>query len=164
MEQFSIPSVGGIIEGELDGTRCILTQTRMKADEQRDNGLIEIPAGKIRAFESIFDTLKREIKEETGLDVVEIHGESSSVVYKGNSYEVVNFMPFSCSQNLIGDYPIMVFVFICKVKGELLPFSDESQNYKWTPIAEVKRIVKDSPQSLYPMHVDTLKKYIYSHE
>jgi len=164
MEQFSIPAVGGIIEGELDGTRCILTQTRMKADTQRDNGLIEIPAGKIRAFESIFDTLKREIKEETGLDVVEIHGESSSVVYNGNSYEVVNFMPFSCSQNLIGDYPIMVFVFICKVNGELLPFSDEARNYKWMPIAEVKRIVEDSPQSLYPMHIDTLKKYIYSCE
>ncbi|MCL2570784.1 MAG: NUDIX domain-containing protein [Defluviitaleaceae bacterium] len=164
MERFSIPAVGGIIEGELDGTRCILTQTRMKADAQHDNGLIEIPAGKIRAFESIFDTLKREIKEETGLEVVEVQGENATTIYEGNSYKVVNFMPFSCSQNLIGDYPIMVFVFICKVKGELLPFSDEAQNYKWIPIAEVKRIVENSPQSLYPMHVDTLKKYIYSRE
>ena len=161
MEQFAIPGAGGIIEKEINGIKNILMQTRMKSDMPYENGLLEIPAGKIRAFENIFDTLKREIKEETGLDVVEILGENSSTIYEGNSYKVLNFMPFSCSQNLIGDYPIMVFVFICKVEGELLPFSDESQNYKWTPITEIKRIIENSPQSLYPMHVDTLRKYVY---
>ena len=160
MEQFSIPGVGGIIERDINGIKNILMQTRIKANAPFENGLIEIPAGKIRAFECIFDTLKREIKEETGLEVVEIKGENASAIYESNSYKVVNFMPFSCSQNLIGDYPIMVFVFICKVKGELLPFSDESQDYKWISLAQLKQIVEDSPQSLYPMHVDTLKKYI----
>ena len=164
MEQFSIPGVGGIIEKDINGIKNILMQTRIKSNMPCENGLIEIPAGKIRAFECIFDTLKREIKEETGLEVVEIKGENISAIYESNSYKVINFMPFSCSQNLIGDYPIMVFVFICKVKGELLSFSDESQDYKWIPLAEVKRIVEDSPQLLYPMHVDTLKKYVYSCE
>jgi len=164
MEQFSIPGVGGIIERETDGIKSILMQTRIKTNSSCENGLIEIPAGKIRAFENIFDTLKREIKEETGLEVVAIQGENLSTIYEGNSYKVINFMPFSCSQNLIGEYPIMVFVFICKVKGELLPFSDEAQNYKWTPVMDVKRIVEGSPHALYPMHVDTLKKYIYSCE
>jgi 8-oxo-dGTP pyrophosphatase MutT (NUDIX family) len=160
VEQFSIPGVGGIIVREINGTKSVLMQTRIKSDAPHENGLLEIPAGKIRAFESIFDTLKREIKEETGLNIVEILGENASTVYDGNSYKVVNFMPFSCSQNLIGDYPIMVFVFICKVEGELLPFSDESQDYKWMSIAEVKQIVTNSPQLLYPMHVDTLRKYV----
>jgi len=73
-------------------------------------------------------------------------------------------MPFSCAQNLTGNYPIMVFVFICQVEGELLPFSDESKNYKWTPVSEVKRMLTDSPQSFYPMHIDTLKKYIHACE
>ena len=59
-----------------------------------------------------------------------ILGENLSTIYEGNSYKVVNFTPFSCSQNLSGDYPIMVFVFICKVEGELLPFSDESKDYR----------------------------------
>ena len=100
------------------------------------------------------------MKEETGLEVVEILGENSSTIYEGNSYKVINFAPFSCSQNIVGDYPIMVFTFICKVKGELLPFSDEAQNYKWLPVAELKEMVEKAPQSLYPMHVDTLKKYV----
>lgn len=164
MEQFSIPGVGGIIIQEIDEQKNILLQTRVKPHAPQENGLLEIPAGKIRAFENIFDTLKREIKEETGLDVVEILGENSSTIYEENSYKVLNFMPFSCSQNLIGKYPIMVFVFICKVKGVLLPFSNESNNYKWTSISEIKRILANSPESLYPMHVDSLRKYVFSCE
>ena len=161
MEQFSIPGAGGIIVKEINGVKNILTQIRIKPDAPCENGLIEIPAGKNLAFESIFDTLKREIKEETGLDIIEILGENLSTIYEGSSYKVMNFMPFSCSQNLVGDYPVIVFVFICKVKGELLPFSDEAQKYKWTSIAELKQIIANAPQSLYPMHVDTLKKYVH---
>ena len=160
MEQFSIPGAGGIIVKEIDGKENILLQTRVKPNAPCEDGLLEIPAGKIRAFENIFDTLKREIKEETGLDVTEILGENLLTVYRGNSYKVINFMPFSCSQNLSGNYPIIVLVFICKVKGELLPFSDESRNYKWTPIAEIKRLLSNSSEVFYPMHIDTLKKYV----
>ena len=162
MEQLSIPGVGGIIVKDVNGVEHILTQIRVKPDMPCENGLLEIPAGKIQAFESIFDALKREIKEETGLDVVEILGENKATIYESNSYKVVNFMPFSCSQNLAGDYPVMVFVFICKVEGKLLPFSNEAKNYKWITVAEMAQIIKDSPQLLYPMHVDTLRKYITS--
>ena len=109
MERLAIPGAGGIIVKEINGAKHILTQIRVRPDVPCENGLIEIPAGKIQAFESIFDTLKREIKEETGLDVVEILGENLSTIYEGNSYKVVN-----------------------------------------------------APQSLYPMHVDTLTKYIHS--
>ena len=159
-EKLAIPGVGGLIINNINGVEHILLQTRHKSDAPNESGLIEIPAGKIRAFENIFDTLKREIKEETGLDVVEILGEKFSTVYEGNSYKVTNFMPFSCSQNLIGNYPIMVFVFICKVEGKLLLFSEEAMNFKWTSISEVRKLLESSQQSFYPMHVDTLKKYI----
>lgn len=163
-ERFSIPGVGGLIIKKIDNTEHILLQTRCKSDAPREEGLLEIPAGKIRAFENIFDTLRREIKEETGLDVTEILGENKLTLYEGNDYKVINFMPFSCSQNVEGYYPIIVFVFICRVTGDLLPFSDESKNYKWTSISEIKRIVTESPQSFYPMHIDTLKKYIETNE
>ena len=92
----------------------------------------------------------------------EILGENKLSVFEGNNYKVINFMPFSCSQNIEGNYPIMVFVFICRVTGALLPFSDESKDYKWTPISEIENMLKESPQSFYPMHIDTLLKYIKS--
>jgi 8-oxo-dGTP pyrophosphatase MutT (NUDIX family) len=63
-EQFAIPGVGGLITKEIDNVEHILLQTRCKPNAQNEDGLLEIPAGKIRAFENIFDTLKREIKEE----------------------------------------------------------------------------------------------------
>lgn len=159
-ETFSIPGAGGIIVKKINCQEHILLQMRYKPNAVEENGLLEIPAGKIRAFESIFDTLKREIKEETGLVVTEILGENLSSIYKGNNYKVINFTPFSCSQNLEGSYPIMVFVFICHVEGNLLPYSDEAKNYKWTSIEEVRDLLEKSPESFYPMHVDTLKKYV----
>lgn len=159
-EQFSIPGAGGIIIKKIEGKEHILLQERWKPEAPQEHGLIEIPAGKIRAFECIFDTLKREIKEETGLNVVEILGETLSSVYEGNSYKVINFAPFSCSQNIEGTYPIMVFVFICYVEGDLLPFSNEAKNYKWVLVDKVGELIYRNPELFYPMHVDTLKKYI----
>ena len=59
MEQFSIPGAGAIIVKVRDGIEHILLQDRDKADAPNEAGLLEIPAGKIRAFENIFDTLRR---------------------------------------------------------------------------------------------------------
>ena len=158
-ESFSIPGVGGIVIKEFSGKPHILMQIRWKEDAPSENGLLEIPAGKIRAFESLFDALRREIKEETGLTVTDILGEDGSSVYEANEYRVINFMPFSCAQNLIGKYPIMVFVFLCHVEGELLPFSGEAKNYQWISLNKLKTMLKE-PGQLYPMHVDTLHKYV----
>ena len=157
-EKFSIPGAGGIVISERFGEPHILMQTRCKEDAPSENGLIEIPAGKVRAFESIFDTLKREIKEETGLTVTKILGEDSSPVYEAGEYRVINFTPFSCAQNVAGKYPIMVFVFLCHVEGELMACSDEAKNYQWVPVSKLKTMLKE-PGQLYPMHVDTLHRY-----
>lgn len=68
-------------------------------------------------------------------------------------------MPFSCAQNIEGNYPIMVFVFVCYVEGQLLAFSDESKNYKWIAVDEVESMISLNPEAFYPMHIDTLRKY-----
>ena len=71
-EIFAKPAVGAIIEKDINGFRHILIQKRRK--NISEDGLIEIPAGKIREFENIFDALRREIKEETGLTITNIIG------------------------------------------------------------------------------------------
>lgn len=160
MEQFSKPGVGGIIERMIDHAPYILIQERYKNDAPMENGMIEIPAGKIREYENVYDCLRREIKEETGLEVTEIAGETESTIYEANGYQVLNYAPFSCAQNIKGYYPIMVHVFICKAEGTLLKRTNETQNLKWVSLAELSEQLKSNENQFYPMHVSTLKKYL----
>lgn len=160
MERFAKIGVGGIIEKNIGGVPYILVQERFKEDAKKEEGLLEIPAGKIREFENIFDALKREIWEETGLEVTEIKGENNVSIFSANNYKVINYMPFSCSQNIQGDYPIMVQIFICAAEGELIKSSNETRNIRWISLSDLKeRLLKDK-DGFYPMHVDTLKKYL----
>jgi len=160
MERFAIPGVGALIIRNENGIEEILIQERWKENAASENGLLEIPAGKIREFENIFDTLRREVKEETGLDITEIQGEDCTLLYESDEYKVISFMPYACNQNLSGSYPIMVFVFICRASGNLLHNSDESNNYRWIPVNTLKDILISNPQKFYPMHVNTLRKYL----
>ncbi len=160
MEFFAIPGVGGIIEKNFDGMDYILVQDRCKDDAILEIGLIEIPAGKIREFENIFDCLRREIWEETGLKVTYIKGEDEGVVIESNGYKVLNYTPFSCSQNIQGNYPIMVQIFICKAEGDLISKSNETKNIRWIPLIELKELLDRNRSLFYPMHVTTLEKYL----
>lgn len=160
METFAIPGAGGIIEKVEGNVNYILIQERFKEDSPQENGLIEIPAGKIRAFESIYDCLRREVKEETGLDVINIDGENEAEICELNGYRTINYTPFSSTQNLQGAYPIMVQVFICRVAGELKEESDEARNFRWITLKELSDRLENKPDKFYPMHTITLKKYL----
>ena len=160
-EFFTKPAAGGIIEKIVDGEVYILLQERYKGNA-RENGLIEIPAGKIREFENIYDCLKREISEETGLEVTYIQGEEEAIITDQKNYKVLNYTPFACSQNVDGDYPIMVQVFICRASGKAFSESNESRNIRWVSLNDLRRMLRDDEDSFYPMHISTLKKYIHS--
>lgn len=160
-EKFSIPGVGGIIERKIDEIDHILVQSRCKDDALSEYGLIEIPAGKIREFENIYDCLRREVFEETGLIVDHILDEDESKVFKTQEYEVLNYKPFSCAQNLDGHYPIMVHIFICSANGELVHESNESKDLQWIDLSTLSELLENQSHRLYPMHVQTLKNYIH---
>jgi len=154
MEVFAKPAVGAIIEKEINGALHVLIQERCKEEHAEDNGLIEVPAGKIREYENIFDSLRREVWEETGLKLTEIQGEEETVVTNCNGYKVYS------SQNLSGTYSIMLQTFICKATGELLENSDESINLRWISLEELKTIMEENEGAFYPMHINALKKYL----
>lgn len=160
MEQFAIPGAGAIIEKAEDNVIYILIQERFKEDSPEEKGLIEIPAGKIRAFENIYDCLRREIKEETNLDVIEITGENEAQICECNGYKTINYTPFSSTQNLQGIYPIMVQVFICTVRGDFWTESDEAKNFRWITLKELDSMLNKDENIFYPMHIATLKKYL----
>ncbi|MFT5872472.1 MAG: 8-oxo-dGTP pyrophosphatase MutT (NUDIX family) [Clostridium sp.] len=164
MEIFAKPAVGAIIEKNINGVLYILIQERYKADDVSANGLIEIPAGKVREYENIFDGLRREVWEETGLKLTEIEGEKETVLCNCNGYTVISFNPFYSSQNLSGGYSIMLQTFICKATGELLQQSDESVNIRWISVQNLKILIEENENIFYPMHINALKKYINDKE
>lgn len=160
MELFPRHAVGGIIEKNIDGIEYVLIQDRCKDDAKTEKGLLEIPAGKIREFENIFDCLRREVWEETGLEVTHIEGESEAVIFESNGYKALNYTPFSCSQNIEGAYPIMVQTFICQANGELLVKTNETENIRWMSLIELQRLLASNKEFFYSMHVVALMKYL----
>jgi len=147
-ETFGKPCVGAIIEKNEKGVDYILVQERNKQNGVPENGLLEIPAGKIREYENIFNALRREIMEETGLTITEIQGEDESVECECNGYTVISFNPFYSSQNLSGVYSIILQTFICKAEGNMLEKSDESINIRWIQISELKELL-EKDQSIF---------------
>ena len=159
-EVFAKPAVGAIIEKEENGEKYILIQTRQKENAGTQNGMLEIPAGKIREYENIFDTLRREVMEETGLSITEIVGENDIIEDDLSGYKVITYSPFSITQNLSGGYSLIVQVFICKAKGNLVKETNETKDIHWITVDELKDLYINNRKALWPIHVNAIKKYL----
>jgi len=158
-EAFAIPGAAGIIRRRAGGEEWLLVQERAKAGAPLETGLLEIPAGKIRAFENIYDCLRREIREETGCEVSWIQGEEEAVTVELGGYRVLSYRPYASAQNLEGSYPIMVQTFICEVEDHRRESSSESRDIRWLRLAELRSLLETSPGRFYPMHLTTLRAY-----
>ena len=160
MEKFTVPCVAAIIEKIVNNEKYILIQTRQKEDGAETNGMLELPAGKIREYENIFEALRREVKEETGLSITKILGEDNQIsnFIKGN--EVISYTPYCITQNLSGAYSIILNTFLCEAKRELLTETNESQNIHWIKIKELKKIFKNYPEKIFLLHINALQKYL----
>ena len=159
-ETFAVPAVGAIITKEADGEKYILVQNRKKNNGDGMDGLLEIPAGKIREYENIFEALCREVREETGLHITAIQGEKDSRFSDVNGNKTMMFSPYCVTQNLSGAYSIILSTFLCEAEGELLERTDETENIRWIKCDELKEIVDKSPDSIFLMHVNALRKYL----
>lgn len=161
IEIFAKPAVGAIIYKVEQGQRYILIQTRNKESDGSENGMIEIPAGKVREYENMFTALRREVWEETGLNIKKICGEENTVSSEFNGYSTISMSPFCVTQNLSGGYSIILHTFICQAEGNLLTNTNETSDVHWERIETVKEMVYKDPMSFYPMHINALKKYFH---
>ena len=157
-ETFATPAVGAIIRRSINNEPHILIQTRNKANDCGTNGLLEIPAGKVREYENLYSALRREVREETGLIVTRIEGEDKAF---RSSFEhtTICAQPFCINQNLSGAYSIILSVFLCEADGEPLTETDETCNIHWMKEAELIDFVKNHSERFFLMSLNPLRKY-----
>ena len=159
-EKFAIPAVGAIIVKKVGDEEFILVQNRKKNNGDGMDDLLEIPAGKIREYESIFEALRREVWEETGLHITTIQGEDASRFLDVVGNKTIVFSPYCVTQNLSGAYSIILSTFLCEAEGKLLERTNETENIRWVRRDTLKAIVDNSPESIFLMHVQALRKYL----
>jgi 8-oxo-dGTP diphosphatase len=107
-------SVAGVITD--DAGRALLVR-------RRDNGHWEPPGGILELDESITDGLRREVREETGL---EVEPERLTGVYKNMTRGII------------------ALVFRCQVVGGTLTAGPESSEFHWATSSDVRAMADEA--------------------
>lgn len=163
--KLAIPYVGAIVERTHNGEMELLLQTRWKPHaDPLYSGTLEFPAGVLdKSYESVYTTVAREIKEETGLTLKAIKDDSRTITYspKGSD-EIVAFKPFCCTQQLRDGKPWIGFVFICEVEdGEPKSQISEAKDAKWVSAQEVLELVTKSPEMFFGLELPAWEYYFH---
>lgn len=101
-------------------------------DDEHKPGIWEIPGGRLAPAEDPFEGLKREVKEETGLDIAIL-----------NPLKVKHFTRDDGQK-------ITMLVFLCKPITEETNISEEHSQYKWIEVDNAEAI-------LHPLFHDEVK-------
>jgi ADP-ribose pyrophosphatase len=133
-----------IIERKCDGILEILIQMRNKPYE--GSALMELPGGRVEEFESLVDALRREVWEETGLEVWYIEGQDTRIETNGVDANVECIRPYAAYQTLHGPVDSMGVYFRCLAEGQLLEAGDESGNPRWMPVSEIAGLMNEDPK------------------
>jgi len=161
----SIPIVSAIIERVHDGEIEILVQTRWKPKGDPEySGTLEIPAGWIGKYENVYEAIKREVFEETGLKVMKIKPEIKTKIHSPKNDGAFAFIPLCCQQQIKGGKPWIGFVFICEVEDKKpVPQVDEVKDVRWMKKTELKKIFYNHPEKIFTLQLGVLD-YYFNHE
>ncbi|EZQ02093.1 DNA mismatch repair protein MutT [Candidatus Acidianus copahuensis] len=120
-------AVGGVI---IQGEKILM----VKRSKSPNKGNWAIPGGKVEYGETVFDALRREMMEETGLNVIpEKLMAVVEIIKEGFHYVILDF--------------------ICSIKGGELRASSDALDAKFIDLNEIK------DECTSPTTLDMLKKY-----
>jgi len=156
--------ISAIIEKVEKGQRKVFFQTRWKPlTSPAYTGLLEIPAGGVDGYEDVYDTVKREVKEETGLEVIRFIDDFQSEITENRPHDKTKvFTPFLCQEVLetVDGLPWIGFVFRCEVRGKVKINGDEAKDPCWLAIDEIKELLTNHPEKIFPLQYPVLEYYV----
>ncbi len=160
----NIPVVGAIIERQKNGQTEVLIQTRFKPDiDPVYSGTFEMPIGWIEKYENVYDALKREVLEETGLTITKITPHNSTKVYSFKNDGSFGFAPYFCVQQIKGGKPWIGFMFLCEVEDkEPVAQETEVKDIRWISKTLLKEIFNQTPEKFFTLQAGVLDYYLNS--
>lgn len=115
-----------------------VVQERNRPGQRR---CLEFPGGTVEANEPLLTALRREVHEETGLEITEIEGHSVEHSGMGSTVECIE--PFAVYQTTKG-FNGMGIYFRCRAKGILLSEGDGTRAIRWMPATELASRIADN--------------------
>lgn len=94
------------------------------------------------------------------MNVIKIYGQEDCASEQVVSVDTISFNPFCVTQNLNGIYSLITMTFICCANGEPAVKIDESMDIHWVKIEKIEKIINEFPETIFPMDMLPLKKYI----
>ena len=136
-------NVRAIIErSTAEGTEIVI-QVRNKPHE--GGKWIELPGGRVEEFESLISALRREVREETGLELAQIEGLSAKVDTDSGDTNVECLAPFAVYQTTRGPVDSMGVYFRCKAEGQLLAVGDDTECIQWVSVERLAEWLAADP-------------------
>lgn len=158
----NIPIVSAIIERTRNGEVEVLVQTRWKPErDPQYSGTLEIPAGWMERYENVYDALKREVLEETGLKILKIKPNIQTKVHAPKDDGAFAFVPFCAQQQLRGGKPWVGFVFLCEVEDKKpVAQLEETRDARWIKKSELRKMFEENPEKFFTLQLGVLDFYL----
>ena len=140
-EALVVPNVAGVVVPD-EACASVLLQRRDKPGEVV-RGRFEVPSGRWRAGETAEEAVRREVLEETGLEVEAVLAPPARRVHADPSrpFEVIE--PLAVTVGVAGAYPALHLAFVCVARGRPLARPGESADPRWYPVDEVRSLLED---------------------
>ena len=141
-ESVVVPNVAAVVSPTSDRNEVLLQRRDKPGESVR--GLLELPGGRWRAGETALEALTREVKEETGLDLVD--DMTSSRRYENNAKRpfVITY-PVAVSTGVEGAYPALHIAYLATATGTLRGEPGESADPRWYTLDETEALLADRP-------------------
>ena len=139
-EAFVLPNVYGLIRNSNGG---VLIQRRWKPQTDPNTlGMWELPGGKWRAGESAQDCLRRELKEECGLELSAVEGTFARHEHLGQLVETSR--PLLTVQMLAGPYISVLTIYAGLSDGQPAAQGDGARDAQFLDLPDLKQALTSS--------------------